>query len=280
MRTPWKALTLMMALVALSAAGFVWGPSGAGLALAVLASMGIGYLASRRQSAGDTRPMRTAPPPSSQFPPMSTRPGKSASSAAQRLAEQVAEQAALRVPPSPEIRQPITPPNPQAIHHTPSTVPQADAGEALEALQRAEAYLVRELRTWRPEVVLTHAADPRGIAPTEHLLHQLVVRAVESAADPQAFPEQLARWNLSPWQAKRVFSYAVGQQKGSVSLATGEIDVRRGAAPLDLTAPCRARLFAEENPPPLSIAARLTVNRSAGVAAHEPPVFGRYAVRH
>jgi photosystem II stability/assembly factor-like uncharacterized protein/tetratricopeptide (TPR) repeat protein len=135
-----------------------------------------------------------------------------------------------------------------------------------DALERAEAYLVRELRTWRPDVVLTHAASPRGDSPTEHLLHLLVVQAVESAADATRFPEQAARWNLAPWQVKRVFTHAPGQQRGTVALTTGEIDVRRGAAPVDLTAACRARLFATETPPPLSLAARLVVNRSASVA--------------
>ena len=198
MRTPWKALTLMMALVALSAAGFVWGPSGAGLALAVLASMGIGYLASRRQSAGDTRPMRTAPPPSSQFPPMPSKPGKSASSAAQRLAEQVAEQAALRVPPSPEIRQPVTPPNPQAIHHTPSTVPQADAGEALEALQRAERQA--QLLTLIRQI----AEDARASATLAQALHR-VGEALHGCLGSRAWIAlRVEGWNgesalLRPW---------------------------------------------------------------------------------
>ena len=48
MRTPWKALMLMMALAGTSAAGWAWGPAGAGLTLAMLASGSIGYLARRR----------------------------------------------------------------------------------------------------------------------------------------------------------------------------------------------------------------------------------------
>ncbi len=55
MRTPWKALTLMMTMVALSATGFIWGPSGAGLALAALASGGVGFLAYKRREGMSSR---------------------------------------------------------------------------------------------------------------------------------------------------------------------------------------------------------------------------------
>ena len=65
-----------------------------------------------------------------------------------------------------------------------------DGDESLAAA-RAQAYLVRQLRTFRPDVVLTHAPAPRGDAPTDHLLHQLVMQAVEGAADPARFPEQI-----------------------------------------------------------------------------------------
>nr|WP_315197612.1 response regulator [uncultured Aquabacterium sp.] len=76
MRTPWKALFFMMALAALSAAGFMWGPAGAGLALAIFASGSIGYLARQR-----TAPVAELGPPMTTVP-ASTAPPSSPQSAA------------------------------------------------------------------------------------------------------------------------------------------------------------------------------------------------------
>ena len=142
MRTPWKALTLMLALAALSAAGFVWGPAGAGLALAVLASSGIGYLASRRREPRNGAPMRTAPAPASQFPSFS--PSSSPSSLPTTVPEAPvsapqAQTAAARCAPAPAHTAMSVAKELRADHdRAPTTVPQLDASDNIEALQRAE----------------------------------------------------------------------------------------------------------------------------------------------
>ncbi|MBT9610678.1 MAG: response regulator [Aquabacterium sp.] len=151
MRTPWKALTLMLALVALSAAGFVWGPAGAGLALAVLASSGIGYLASRRRGPRDGAPMRTAPAPASQFPsfPPSSSPSSAPSSLPTTMPMAVPEApasatqaaAARRAPGHAHAATPVARElrEMHADHdRAPTTVPQLDASDNIEVLQRAE----------------------------------------------------------------------------------------------------------------------------------------------
>ena len=76
MRTPWKALILMSALTTLVVAGFIWGPAGAGLVLATVASGSIGYLARQRQT-----PSHDAPPTTTQPAPPSTTPPPLASDA-------------------------------------------------------------------------------------------------------------------------------------------------------------------------------------------------------
>lgn len=133
-----------------------------------------------------------------------------------------------------------------------------------DALYRAEAYLVRQLRTWRPDVVLTHAGSPRGDRPAEHLLNQLVVQAVESAADETKFPEFASTWGLAPWRVRRVFAHNPGQDRGTVTLAVQELDSRLGTSLAELCEPCRSLLIAEPKPPVESVAARLVVNRGTG----------------
>ncbi|MBU0915666.1 MAG: response regulator [Gammaproteobacteria bacterium] len=88
MRTPWKALMLVMSLAGTSAAGWAWGPAGAGLTLAMLASGSIGYLARRR------------PLPAPELgPPLTTVPTSSPNSQPQVDAEalQARQEAHLRL---------------------------------------------------------------------------------------------------------------------------------------------------------------------------------------
>lgn len=137
-----------------------------------------------------------------------------------------------------------------------------DGLDDADALGRAEAYLVRQLRTWRPDVVLSHAASPRGDAPLEQLLHQLVVSAIDAAADPTRYPEQLDLLGLTPWSVKRLYTHAAGQQRGTVAVTTAEIDSRHGSTPADQTLACRTLLCDDATPPP-AVAARLAANRTA-----------------
>jgi len=141
MRTPWKALTLMLALAALSAAGFVWGPAGAGLALAVLASSGIGYLASRRREPGNGTTMRTAPAPASQFPSSSQLSPSSLPTTVPETPANAAPAAAASARRSPTHAHAVVSAAKEERHGrdgTPTTVPQMDASDNIEAQQRAE----------------------------------------------------------------------------------------------------------------------------------------------
>lgn len=134
-----------------------------------------------------------------------------------------------------------------------------------DSLRRAEAYLVRQLRTWRPDVVLTHAASPRGEAPTDQLIHQLVVAAVDAAADPARYVDQCDALGLAPWSVKRVFAHLPQQHRGTVVVTTGDLDSRLGMMPADLTATCRLLLLDDATAPP-AVAARLVANRSPSAA--------------
>ena len=140
MRTPWKALSLMLALAVLSAAGFVWGPAGAGMALAVMASSGIGYLASRRRETRQEPALRTAPAPASQFSGSATssQPGPSS------LPSTVPD-APPSIPAGLATPRQVTASTATATHQpprasdgqregAPSTVPHPDEADHLEAL--------------------------------------------------------------------------------------------------------------------------------------------------
>ena len=146
-----------------------------------------------------------------------------------------------------------------------------------DPLVRAEAYLVRQLRTWRPDVVLTHAPAPRGDAPTNHLLHQLTLQAVASAADAAKFPEQIELLGLQPWQVKKAFGYDRSASQGSYVVKTTQVHTRLAATPADFAESGRALLWSRRVPPPAVEACRLFLNRTAHASA-ERDLFGGLAL--
>jgi LmbE family N-acetylglucosaminyl deacetylase len=71
-----------------------------------------------------------------------------------------------------------------------------------EALER----LVRIIRNHRPEIIMTMNPAPR---PGQHGHHQaagvLATEAFRLAADPSAFPKQIEREGINPWQVRKLY---------------------------------------------------------------------------
>ena len=114
------------------------------------------------------------------------------------------------------------------------------------ALERLEEMIVRRIRTWRPDVVLTSQASPRGEAPLSHIMNQITLRAIESAADPTRFVEHTTHAGLESWQAKKVFTALPLGEMGSVSLSTSQLGSRIGKSLAQHAAPSRALLKINE----------------------------------
>jgi photosystem II stability/assembly factor-like uncharacterized protein len=125
------------------------------------------------------------------------------------------------------------------------------------ALQRIERHLVRELRTWRPEVVVTQDATAVGDEPLAPLVARLVLESVAAAADPTQFPELVGEVGLSAWQVKKVFGVLPAGSRGDTSISASEFAPRLGGALADWTGPARQLLSATHGSPPDSFAVRL-----------------------
>lgn len=95
-------------------------------------------------------------------------------------------------------------------------------------LKHLESDLVRQIRIWRPEVVVTHAATPDGSDPLGHLINQVVLRAVEAAADPTSHADQIITLGLEPWQVKKVYGAAPDGQSANLMLVTSQFAPRLG----------------------------------------------------
>ncbi|MDA1049792.1 MAG: YCF48-related protein [Planctomycetota bacterium] len=110
----------------------------------------------------------------------------------------------------------------ESIAHGWSLTNGTDGGTALEE------YLVLRLRQWRPDVVVTRAADPRRNEPLAQLVSQAVLRAAEQAADPSAYADQIRVLGLEPWQVKKVCAVADGEGSGAMAIDTSQLATRLG----------------------------------------------------
>ena len=121
----------------------------------------------------------------------------------------------------------------QALNHE-------NDGRALEQLSK---YFVRELRTWRPDVVITYHAAPDADNNLNALVEQLVLNAVKAAADPSEHAELANEAGLAPWQVKKVYGVLAGGERGDELIASGRFSPWLGAALSDYISPARGLLY-------------------------------------
>ncbi len=136
----------------------------------------------------------------------------------------------------------------------------ANDGRAFDELRR---HLVRQIRMWRPDVLVTHDASPQGESPHGHLVNQLVLDAVERAADPTSFATLASDAGLEPWQVRKVFAKLGPGQRGFPELTTSQIAVRLGSSLEGLCAIPRGILHEQFTPPPAVFGFTLLLSRLA-----------------
>jgi photosystem II stability/assembly factor-like uncharacterized protein len=145
------------------------------------------------------------------------------------------------------------------------------------AIEQFESHLVRMLRMWRPDVVLTHhgAADPSN--PLAALVEQLVARAVSAAADPAQHAELTGDVGLAPWQVKKVYGVLPTGARGDDALTTGRFSPWLGAALSDFVSPARRLLVSEHTAPPDSFEMKLLFS-SVADTGNSRGLFGGIAL--
>jgi hypothetical protein len=124
---------------------------------------------------------------------------------------------------------------------------QACGGDATATL---EAHLVRKIRQWRPDVIVTERAAPRDNDPLAHITNQLLLAAATKAGDPQAYPEQLSQLGLEAWKARKIFSTLPPDAPAMVNLSTAQLAPRLGSSLADAAAPARSLVQNDFQPGP------------------------------
>ncbi len=112
-----------------------------------------------------------------------------------------------------------------------------------------EAYLVRQIRTYRPEVIVTRDASPTGDDSLGDLLNHAVMTAVRAAADPTTYTDQITQAGLEPWTVTRVFGTMPDGLSGTTSVSTAQLAARLGRSLADAASGPRGLIESEMSPP-------------------------------
>lgn len=127
-----------------------------------------------------------------------------------------------------------------------------------QALDKIEGHVVSRIRMWRPNVVVAPAAEARD--PLATAINQIVLRAVEHAADPARHAEQISEAGLAPWKVQKVYA-ALDSGNGTTTINTAQVTTRLGRSIGELAAPARGLVSSQYAPPPASVGFRLLVDR-------------------
>ncbi len=114
----------------------------------------------------------------------------------------------------------------------------ANDGHGAEALQK---YLVRQIRLWRPEVIVTRDGGREADDPLALLVREAVLQAVRQAGG-RTWPAGEADAGLGPWSVKAVFAALPPGMHGAAEIVTAQFNPHAGRSLADATAEARGLL--------------------------------------
>jgi photosystem II stability/assembly factor-like uncharacterized protein len=81
-----------------------------------------------------------------------------------------------------------------------------------------EERVVRAIRQWRPEIILTNAANPQNLDPVGACVNKIVLAAARKSGDATAYPDHLSQLGLQAWKPKRVFASHSHSQRATMEI--------------------------------------------------------------
>jgi photosystem II stability/assembly factor-like uncharacterized protein len=114
------------------------------------------------------------------------------------------------------------------------------------AVEKIEGYLVRQLRTWRPDVVVTHHVAQPEVDPLGSLVERMVDRSLRAASDPNQYTDLATDAGLDPWSVKKLYGVLPTGYRGEDRITTGQFAPRLGATLADWSEPARRLVHATQ----------------------------------
>ncbi|MHB8899367.1 MAG: YCF48-related protein [Thermoguttaceae bacterium] len=131
------------------------------------------------------------------------------------------------------------------------------------------AHLVRQIRTYRPEVIVTCSPSQTGEDPLGDLLNDAVMTAIRDAADPTSQTDQVTQAGLEPWTVTRVFSSMAPGLSGTTSVSTAQLATRLGCSLADAASESRGLIDTELGPQVETLGFRLLVDEHPSQGGEE-----------
>ncbi|HND55285.1 MAG TPA: hypothetical protein PLV92_22885, partial [Pirellulaceae bacterium] len=129
-----------------------------------------------------------------------------------------------------------------------------------DSLDRLEARLIRQIRQWRPEILVIDDLVRADGKPACEILYHVSLQAVQRAAEPDSRPEQLDPTMPEPWKVKKVFAALPAGERGTVNLTPAQLAPRVGRSLSDIAATGRAHLLDQFQPSPSLVGFRLILD--------------------
>ena len=130
------------------------------------------------------------------------------------------------------------------------------------------AYVVRQIRTWRPSVILIPCGhESTGLS---QITRQTVAAAVKLAGDPAFLADQFGAAGCPPWNVQRVCLVSDTNDGGKIALDGDDWPLRLGRTFTDAALPARALLVDDEQAPGRLASIQLVAGGAAadGVSGH------------
>ena len=144
----------------------------------------------------------------------------------------------FRLPLPATSRQTAVPASFAATPCLPSLCPKPFSGENI--IRAFESHVERQIRLYRPDLIVTHPATQRGADPLGFEINQAVLRAVERAADKQG--NQNSMPGLATWQVRKVYASMPPRISGGLALSTRRWMIPLGSTLAEYAQPARALL--------------------------------------
>ena len=98
-----------------------------------------------------------------------------------------------------------------------------------DGLAELDAHLVRQIRTWRPSVVVTTDGDGESHSAALQLLQHAVAQAVRHAANPEF------DLRMPPWTVQRIFAVVTSRKAAAVTINSSQLAPRLGQSLAEMT---------------------------------------------
>ncbi len=128
-----------------------------------------------------------------------------------------------------------------------------DANKYALDSEALEEHIVRQLRLWRPDLVITNNTNSGDVDQLGPIIGKAVLQAVDKAADPKCYPGQIADGGLSPWQAKKVCTPVESSGHGLMDLSASQFSARLGRSLAEAAAEPRGLIADRFCPSPVSL---------------------------